>query len=273
MYPGGPVEPSGSVKADFALKLTGHDPAAEPMQRARQAILAHGGADAVNSFTRFFLAMLGQISYDQCPAVPPEMVLLPKWFPVNLYAISAWSRTIVVPLSIIAALEPVRKIEPRYGIRELFLREPKDWPPLRTRCLPGGTGLLSWDRFFRHVNGLLKWCQRRGLMPLRRRAIAAATRWMLDRFQASDGLGAIFPPIIFSLAALKSLGYPDDSQVLKECYQQLEEPGDRGRAGGCRPAATLQIARVGYGHCVAGRCGRRHAAHPARRLPGRGLAR
>jgi squalene-hopene/tetraprenyl-beta-curcumene cyclase len=192
------------------------------MQRARQAILAHGGADAVNSFTRFFLAMLGQISYDQCPAVPPEMVLLPKWFPVNLYAMSAWSRTIVVPLSIIAALEPVRKIEPRYGIRELFLREPKDWPPLRTRGLPGGTGLLSWDRFFRHVNSLLKWCQRRGLMPLRRRAIAAATQWMLDRFQASDGLGAIFPPIIFSLAALKSLGYPDESQAVKDCYQQLE---------------------------------------------------
>ena len=86
MYPGGRVEISGSVKAYFALKLTGHDPAAEYMQRARRAILAHGGADAVNSFTRFYLALLGQISYDQCPAVPPESVLLPKWFPVNLYA-------------------------------------------------------------------------------------------------------------------------------------------------------------------------------------------
>ena len=78
MYPGGRVEISASVKAYFALKLTGHDPSAEYMQRARQAILAHGGADAVNSFTRFYLALLGQISYDQCPEVPPEMIFLPR---------------------------------------------------------------------------------------------------------------------------------------------------------------------------------------------------
>ena len=124
-FPGGRLDISGSVKAYFALKLTGHDPAAEFMERARRAIRAHGGADAVNSFTRFYLALLGQISYEHCPAVPPEMVLLPKWFPVNLYAMSAWSRTIVVPLSIVAALEPVRPIEPERGIHELFLSEPE----------------------------------------------------------------------------------------------------------------------------------------------------
>src|SRR5207244_4184845 len=82
IYPGGPVEISASVKAYFALKLTGHDPAAPAIERARSAILAAGGADAVNSFTRFYLALLGQISYRQCPAVPPEMALLPPWFPV-----------------------------------------------------------------------------------------------------------------------------------------------------------------------------------------------
>ena len=164
MYPGGGVEISGSVKAYFALKLTGHDPSAEYMQRARAAILAHGGADAVNSFTRFYLALLGQISYEQCPAVPPEIVLLPKWFPVNLYAVSSWSRTIIVPLSIISALRPVRRLEPRLGIRELFLREPENWPPLRCPGLTGGTGLLSWDRFFRTIDRLLKWCQRRRLL-------------------------------------------------------------------------------------------------------------
>ena len=104
MYPGGAAEVSGSVKAYFALKLTGHDAGAEYMRRARAAIMARGGADAVNSFSRFYLALLGQISYEQCPAVPPEIVLLPKWFPVNLYAVSAWTRTIIVPLSIISAL-------------------------------------------------------------------------------------------------------------------------------------------------------------------------
>ena len=106
IYPGGPVDISGSVKAYFALKLTGCDPGSPPMVRARQAILAHGGADAVNSFTRFYLALLGQISYDECPAVPPELLLLPSWFPINLYRVSAWSRTIIVPLSIISACRP-----------------------------------------------------------------------------------------------------------------------------------------------------------------------
>ena len=84
MYPGGALDVSNSVKAYFALKITGHDYQAEYMRRARRAILNAKGADRVNSFTRFFLAILGQIDYDHCPAVPPEMVLLPTWFPINI---------------------------------------------------------------------------------------------------------------------------------------------------------------------------------------------
>ena len=221
MYPGGAVEVSGSVKAYFALKLTGHDPSAEYMRRARAAILAHGGADAVNSFTRFYLALLGQISYEQCPAVPPEIVLLPKWFPVHLYAVSAWSRTIIVPLAIMSACQPVTQIDLRLGIRELFLRDPRDWPPLRCPGLKGGTGLLSWDRFFRTIDRGWKWCQRYGVLPLRRRALAAAERWILARFEGSDGLGAIFPPMIWSVVALKCLGYEDDSPEMIYCHERL----------------------------------------------------
>ena len=222
IYPGGPVDISASVKAYFALKLTGHDPASEPMQRARAAILANGGADAVNSFTRFYLALLGQIGYDQCPAVPPEFVLLPKWSPINLYAVSAWSRTIIVPLSIMSAHQPVRTIPSERGIRELFIREPADWPPLRCPGLKGGTGFFSWDRFFRTVDCVLKALQRRNRMPFRKRAIAAAAKWMIDRFQQSDGLGAIFPPMIWSVIALRCLGYEDSSPELKYCYERLE---------------------------------------------------
>ncbi len=222
MYPGGGVEISGSVKAYFALKLTGHDPSSEAMQRARSAILAHGGADAVNSFTRFYLAMLGQISYDQCPAVPPEAVLLPKWFPINLYAVSSWSRTIIVPLSIVSALRPVRVIDRQRSIHELFLKEPADWPALRCKGLPGGTGLFSWDRFFRGVDRALKGYQGMGNNPLRRRAIRAAVDWMLRRFERSDGLGAIFPPIVWSIVGLKALGYEDEHPAVAECHRQLE---------------------------------------------------
>ncbi len=98
-YPGGPLEISASVKAYLALKITGYDPRSEPMVRAREAIRAAGGAERVNSFTRYYLALLGIISYQQCPAVPPEVVLLPDWSPINIYEMSSWSRTIVVPLS------------------------------------------------------------------------------------------------------------------------------------------------------------------------------
>lgn len=222
LYPGGQVEISASVKAYFALKLTGHNPGVEYMQRARAAVLAHGGADAVNSFTRFYLALLGQISYEQCPAVPPEMMFLPKWFPINLYAVSSWSRTIIVPLSIMSAYQPVATIEPQLGIRELFLQSPQDWPALRCPGLKGGTGPFSWDRFFRTVDRGLKWCQRHKCLPLRKRAIRAAERWMLDRFQGSDGLGAIFPPMIWSVIALKCLGYADDSPEMQYCHERLE---------------------------------------------------
>jgi squalene-hopene/tetraprenyl-beta-curcumene cyclase len=222
MYPGGGLEISGSVKAYFALKLTGHDPSAEYMQRARRAILAAGGADAVNSFTRFYLALLGQIPYSQCPAVPAEVMFLPKWFPINLYAVSSWSRTMIVPLSIISAKQPVRQLDPRQGIRELFLRDPEHWPPLRSPGLKRNTGLLSWDRFFRTVDRGLKWLQKHGLMPLRSRALKAAEQWMVAHFERSDGMGAIYPPIIWSIIALRSLGYDDASPELQYNYRQLK---------------------------------------------------
>jgi squalene-hopene/tetraprenyl-beta-curcumene cyclase len=238
MTPGGKVEISASVKAYFALKLTGHEPSSEPMQRAREAILRHGGADAVNSFTRFYLALLGQISYDCCPEVPPELVLLPQWCPINLYAMSAWTRTIVVPLSVMSACRPVAQIDPRRGIRELFIQSPDEWPELRCVGVESPRGLLSWDRFFRTVDRLLRFCRKRNWLPLRRRALAAAERWMLDRFKGSDGLGAIYPPMVWSIIALKCLGYADDSPAMRYCHEQLDglliEEGNTARMQPCK---------------------------------------
>ncbi len=220
-FPGGTIDISASVKAYFALKLAGHDPSTEYMQRARQAILAAGGADAVNSFTRYYLALLGQISYNECPAVPPEVMLLPRWFPINLYSVSAWSRTILVPLSIMSAYQPVVPLDPRLGIRELFLKEPRDWPPLRCPGLAGGTGWLSWDRFFRVTDSALRFLQRARCVPLRSRALRIAERWMVERFQGSDGLGAIFPPMVWSIIALRCRGYAEDSPEVRYCCDRL----------------------------------------------------
>ncbi len=223
LFPGGELEISGSVKAYFALKLAGYDPASRPMRLAREAILAHGGADRVNSFTRFYLALLGQISYDHCPAVPPEIVLLPRWSPVNLYRISAWSRTILVPLSIMWAHRPRREIPESLGIQELFVRAPAQWPALYCPGNESARGLLNWERFFRWFDQWLKRAERLAIHPLRRRAIRVAERWMTDRFVDSDGLGAIFPPIIWSVVALKCLGYGDDSPEVGYCHEQLQQ--------------------------------------------------
>ena len=221
MYPGGELEISGSVKAYFALKLTGHDRNEEYMLKARAAIRAAGGADAVNSFTRFYLALLGQISYDHCPAVPPELVLLPNWSPINIYKMSAWSRTIVVPLSIMWAHRPARQLPPERCMNELFLKPPEEWPELRCPGLQEEKGWFSWGNFFRRVDQTFKWLERRRIKPLRRHALKVAKQWMTTRFAHSDGLGAIFPPIIWSIIALKCLGYDDDSAEVRYNYEQL----------------------------------------------------
>lgn len=220
-FPGGELDISVSVKAYFALKLTGHDPDADYMRRASTAIREHGGADSVNSFTRFYLALLGQISFDQCPAVPPEMVLLPNWSPINVYRISAWSRTIFVPLAIVWAYRPTSDLDSRFGIRELFLQEPENWPPLSSPEKQAGVRASAWRLFFRSVDSALKLFERLRFRPLRRRALRVAEAWILERFQASDGLGAIFPPIVWSVIALRCRGYSTESTEVSECLQQL----------------------------------------------------
>ncbi len=134
IYPGGPTDVSASVKAYFALKLAGISPDDPAMQRARQAIFGAGGAHACNSFTRFYLALLGQIDYDECPLVPPEVVLIPARWNFSLHAMSAWTRTIVVPLSIMSYYKPVRNLGPERGISELFRGDKEG----RARgCFPG----------------------------------------------------------------------------------------------------------------------------------------
>jgi len=212
IHPGGPVDVSASVKAYLALKNFGHDPESEALTRARAAIAAAGGPWAVNSFTKFYLALLGQIPYSECPAVPPEMVLLPRWFPVNLDRVSAWSRTMIVPLSLMWAFKPVRHISADRGMAELFAGAAR--PRRQSRD--------GWAVFFRGVDRVIKACDAVGLRPLRSRAVMAGRRWMLERFEGSDGLGAIFPPIVWSIVALRAIGCADDSPEVRECWRQLE---------------------------------------------------
>jgi squalene-hopene/tetraprenyl-beta-curcumene cyclase len=217
-YPGGPVELSVSVKAYFALKLTGHNPNAPYMVKAREVIRAQGGAAGCNSFTKFYLALLGQFPYANCASVPPELTLLPRWCYVNLYAMSSWTRTIVVPLSIFSAYKPVRHLPPEKGIAELFLQAPETplWPS------PPTSRRLSWTNFFLGLDLVFKSVEP-FLGPIRGRALKKAARWMRQRFANSDGLGAIFPPMIYTVVALRCLGVADEAPEMQWALKQLDD--------------------------------------------------
>ena len=222
MYPGAGADVTNSVKGYFALKLTGRDPSDELMRKTRQTILALGGAEKVNSFTRFYLALLGQIPYDQTPAVPPQMMFFPDWFPINIYSMSAWSRTIFVPLSIVSALAPVRKVTPERGIRELMTRRADRWPPLICPGRKLSQNPFSLDRLFRLADRLIWKCRKFGLTPMRKAAVQRAKVWTLNHFRKSDGPGAIYPPIIWAWVAMKALGCADDSPEIIACRKELE---------------------------------------------------
>ncbi|MHB1951176.1 MAG: squalene--hopene cyclase [Acidiferrobacteraceae bacterium] len=204
LYAGGAFDMSCSVKAYYALKLAGDDPQAPHMMRARTAILAAGGAARCNVFTRIALAQFGQVPWRAIPFMPVELVLAPRWFPMNLGRVSYWSRTVMVPLLILCSCRVRARNPSGTGIAELFTTPPeqeRDYFPVRSA--------LNW-LFLRceRVARRLEW-----LIPrrLRERAIREAERWFVERLRAAGGgLGAIFPAMVNAYEALDYLGYPAD---------------------------------------------------------------
>lgn len=213
LFPGGPPEVSASVKNYFVLKLLGEDPAAEHMVRARRVIRELGGIEACNSFTKTYLAIFGQYPWERCPAVPPEIILLPTWFYFNVYEMSSWSRAIVVPLSIIWAHKPVFPTPAEGAIDELFTSPAPAAPP----PLPRPNSERLWRTFFYTLDRSFKLAEDLQIKPLRRIALERAKAWILDRLEHSDGLGAIFPPIVNCIYAFHCLGYElDDPLILRQ---------------------------------------------------------
>jgi squalene-hopene/tetraprenyl-beta-curcumene cyclase len=219
MYPGGANDLSGTVKAYFALKLMGDDPDAPHMVAACQQCLRLGGAENCNSFSKFYLAALGQISYDACPSIPPEIVLLPKFLYFNLYAVSAWSRTMILPLAIVSTLRPVRQLSEEMGIKELYRDYSVASSPIgRLKSLP-----RSWREMFLLIDMTLKRYEKTAVTPLRPKAIREAEKWILEHMAESGGLGAIFPPMVYVLIVFRALGYPDDHPKVIEAQRHLKE--------------------------------------------------
>jgi squalene-hopene/tetraprenyl-beta-curcumene cyclase len=222
IYPGGPGNISLSVKCYLAAKLMGV-PASDPrLQRCREWILAHGGVVECNTFTKMYLCALGQYDYDAVPAIPPEIVLFPNWFYFNIYEISSWSRSILVPLAIIYAKKPYKKIPPEHGIEELFVGGRAN-SILRLRM--DRKNIFSWRNFFLVLDRVTHWFEAVHIRPLRRLALRKAEQWMLQRFELSDGLGAIYPAMLNAILALRCLGYSEDDPQVIRARDEFEKLG------------------------------------------------
>ncbi|MGE5646476.1 MAG: squalene--hopene cyclase [Acidobacteriota bacterium] len=212
IYPGGPADVSATVKAYFALKVAGVAASDPRMARARERVLALGGIQRANSYVKINLSLFGLYPRRDCPTVPPEIALAPGKF---LYRMSSWTRAIVVPLAIIQAHDPARPVPAGFTLRELF-------KPGVPTALERKEKLLSWSNFFFAADRFLKSWERRGSGRLRRKAIRACESWMLEHMRRSDGLGAIYPPMMYSIMALELLGYPPDHPDRREAESQFE---------------------------------------------------
>ena len=220
IYPGGTADVSASVKAYFVLKLVGDDVDAPHMALAQQTIRGLGGIEACNSFTKLYLSIFGLYEWDRSPGVPPELILFPKWFPFNIYEMSSWSRAIVVPLSIIWANKPSCPVPEHATLEELRLVDSKVSGPRFSR---GSLAHHGWSVIFQVLDRIHKSFEHLGMMPLRRRAVAKAEAWVLQRLEKSDGLGAIFPPIVNTIIALRSQGFDEDHPVIQSQLAELEK--------------------------------------------------
>ncbi len=205
LFHDGAFDISASVKAYFALKAIGDDPSAPHMRRARDAILAAGGAARANVFTRAQLALFGQVPWRAVPVMPLEIMLLPRWFPFHLSKISYWSRTVIVPLLVLMALRPVARNPRCITIGELFVT-----PPDQVRDWMRGPYRSGWGRFFRRVDQALRIIQPWFPRASRDRAKAHAIAFVRERLNGDDGLGGIYPAIANSVMMFDTLGYAAD---------------------------------------------------------------
>jgi squalene-hopene/tetraprenyl-beta-curcumene cyclase len=210
-FHGGPGELSTTVEAWVALRLAGDPPDSEHLEKARAFILESGGLEATRVFTRIWLAMFGAWSWDDLPELPPELIYLPKWFPLNVYDWACWARQTVVPLTVVGSLRPVRPLP--FTVDEL-----RTGSAVRAK----GSPLWTWPGFFQRLDRLLHWYARHPVKRLRRNARQRSADWIIARQEADGSWGGIQPPWVYSIIALHLLGYPLDHPVLAKGLAGLD---------------------------------------------------
>ena len=218
IYFGGPPDLNATVEAYFALKLAGASPDDPYMRRAREFVLSAGGIPRVRVFTKIWLALFGQWDWRGVPALPPELMFLPRWFPLNIYDFASWARATIVPMLIILTERPVCPIPENARIDELYPRGRKQTP----YSLPKPKNRLSWNGFFDAADSVLRSYDRVAISPLREAAYRVAERWILARQEADGSWAGIQPPWVYSLIALKLRGYSLDHPVMHKGIEGLE---------------------------------------------------
>lgn len=244
LYYKGNFDLSASVKAYFALKAIGDDMDAPHMKRAREAILAHGGAERANVFTRIQMALFGEIPWQAVPAMPIELMLMPKQALFSIWNMSYWSRTVVTPLLILAALKPKALNPHKIHIQEIFVTPPdqvKDWikGPFRS----------YWGHIFKGLDQLVRPAE--GYIPpfVRKKALQKAIDFIGERLNGEDGLGAIYPAMANTVMAYRALGIPDDDSRAVIAWQSVQKlMMDLGEEAYCQPCVSpiWDTALVGH---------------------------
>ena len=218
LFHDGAFDLSASVKAYYALKAIGDDPDAPHMARAREQILAAGGAERSNVFTRAQLALFGQVPWRAVPVMPLQIMHLPLWFPFHLSKVSYWSRTVLVPLLVLMALRPRARNPRNVQVQELFRT-----PPELVRDWIRGPYRSPWGRFLKGVDSFLclaqPWCPAFGRASAIRKAVAFVT----ERLNGDDGLGGIYPAVANSVMMFDTLGYAPDHPDAAIAWQAVRK--------------------------------------------------
>ncbi len=215
LFAEGETDVSCTVKSYYALKMIGDKAQAPHMRRAREAVLARGGAARSNVFTRFTLSLFGQVPWRACPIMPAEIMFLPRWFPFHLSKVSYWSRTVIAPLVILATLKPRARNPRNIGVAELFVT-----PPDKERAYitnPTGARLGDW---LLRLDRLMRVVEPRVPKSVRKRAVSRAADFVVPRLNGEAGLGAIFPAMANAVMALDALGHPQ-AGVAKRAIKKL----------------------------------------------------
>jgi squalene-hopene/tetraprenyl-beta-curcumene cyclase len=217
VYYNGPGDVSVTTEAYFALKLAGTDPDRPEMVRAREFVRANGGIEATRIFTRLWLSLFGEFDWAAFPAMPPELILMPDRAPINIYEFASWARGTIVAILVVWAYKPVKHVPDDRGVRELFL-DPANRSVIN---FPRDRKMFTWRNLFRVADRALKVHEGARWKPLRKRALLACERWIVEHQEADGSWGGIQPPWVYSLIALKCRGYSNDHPVMKKGVEGL----------------------------------------------------